>query len=49
MSHRKRRGQMSEALLTAAFLSMSGGLQDAYTYIARGEVFANDSIRAIDR
>ena len=41
MSHRKRRGQMSEALLTAAFLSMSGGLQDAYTYIARGEVFAN--------
>lgn len=41
MSHRKRRGQMSEALLTAAFLSLSGGLQDAYTYIARGEVFAN--------
>ena len=41
MSHRKRRGQMSEALLTAAFLSMSCGLQDAYTYIARGEVFAN--------
>ena len=36
-SHR----QMSESFLTAAFLSMSGGLQDAYTYICRGEVFAN--------
>lgn len=33
--------QMSEAFLTAAFLSISGGLQDAYTYICRGEVFAN--------
>ena len=29
MSHRKRRVQMSEALLTAAFMSMYGGLQDA--------------------
>lgn len=34
-------GQMSEAFLTAAFLSASGGLQDAYTYLARGSVFAN--------
>ena len=32
---------MSEAFLTAAFLSVSGGLQDAYTYLARGNVFAN--------
>lgn len=32
---------MSEAFLTAAFISASGGLQDAYTYIQRGEVFAN--------
>ena len=32
---------MSESFVTAAFLSMSGGLQDAYTYICRGEVFAN--------
>ena len=32
---------MSEAFLTAAFLSLSGGLQDAYTYISRGKVFAN--------
>ena len=33
--------QMSESLLTAAFLSVSGGLQDAYTYVFRGKVFAN--------
>ena len=32
---------MSEAFLTAAFLSISGGLQGAYTYLARGNVFAN--------
>ncbi len=32
---------MSESFLTAAFLSASGGLQDAYTYISRGRVFAN--------
>ena len=34
-------GQMSESFLTAALLSVSGGLQDAYTYISRGKVFAN--------
>lgn len=33
--------QMSESFLTAAVLSMSGGLQDVYTYVSRGEVFAN--------
>lgn len=33
--------QMSEYFLTAALLSVSGGLQDVYTYIARGGVFAN--------
>lgn len=33
--------QMSEAFLTVVFLSASGGLQDAYSYMARGEVFAN--------
>lgn len=38
---RHKQKQMSEAFLTAAFLSVSGGLQDAYTYISRGEVFAN--------
>ena len=35
------RGQMSEAFHTVMFLSASGGLQDAYTYIGRGKVFAN--------
>lgn len=37
----KHRGQMSESLLTAAFIILSGGLQDAYTYLCRGKVFAN--------
>lgn len=41
MSGAARQIQMSEAFLTAIFLSASGGLQDAYTYITRGEVFAN--------
>mgnify|MGYP002536907609 FL=1 len=36
----KHRGQMSESFLTAVFLSLSGGLQDAYTYLFRGKVFA---------
>ena len=35
------RGQMSESMLTAAFIILSGGLQDAYTYLCRGKVFAN--------
>ena len=38
---RGNREQMSETFLTAAFISVSGGLQDVYTYIQRGEVFAN--------
>ena len=38
---KKRRGQMSEAFCTAMFLSLSGGLQDVYTYLFRGKVFAN--------
>ena len=38
---RTPRGQMSESFLTAVFLSLSGGLQDAYTYLFRGKVFAN--------
>ena len=37
----KPHGQMSESLLTAAFIILSGGLQDAYTYLCRGKVFAN--------
>lgn len=41
LSAKKHHGQMSESFLTAGLLSLSGGLQDAYTYLARGEVFAN--------
>lgn len=37
----KPRGQMSDALVTIAFLSLSGGFQDAYTFFTRGRVFAN--------
>lgn len=37
----KKRKQMSESFLMVAFLSLSGGLQDAYTYVFRGNVFAN--------
>lgn len=33
--------QMSEALVTMIFLTLSGGLQDAYSYCLRGKVFAN--------
>lgn len=32
---------MSEALRTAVFLSLAGGLEDAYTYLMRDGVFAN--------
>lgn len=41
MKEARRKHQMSEALPTVAFLTLSGGLQDAYTYFARGKVFAN--------
>ena len=40
-SKKKRRGQMSEAFCTAMFLSLSGGLQDVYTYMFRGKVVAH--------
>ena len=35
------KGQMSDSLLTALFVVLSGGFQDAYTYVCRGKVFAN--------
>ncbi len=38
---KKRPRQMSEAFITTIFLTLSGGFQDAYTYITRGKVFAN--------
>ena len=31
----------SDTLLLAVLLSLSGGFQDAYTYVLRGNVFAN--------
>ena len=34
--------QMSEAFITSAFLAMSGGFQDAYTYFTRDEVFSDE-------
>lgn len=41
MPQKKKRGQMSEALLVGALLALAGGFMDAYTYVARGHVFAN--------
>ena len=32
---------MSEACINNAFLALSGGFQDAYTYNTRNEVFSN--------
>ena len=37
----KRKGQMSESMLLAVFLTLAGGFQDAYSYNCRGHVFAN--------
>ena len=37
----RHHGQMSDALRTMVFLTLSGGFQDGYTYMARGQVFAN--------
>ncbi|MDO4260895.1 MAG: YoaK family protein [Eubacteriales bacterium] len=36
-----RQQQMSEAFINNAFLAVSGGFQDAYTYNTREEVFSN--------
>lgn len=42
MSDRYFKGkQMSEAFINSAFLALSGGFQDAYTYNTRNEVFSN--------
>ncbi len=34
-------GQMSDTFRAAIFVILSGSFQDAYTYICRGQVFAN--------
>lgn len=41
MAEPSRAVQMSDARRTLAFLTLSGGFQDAYTYMGRGKVFAN--------
>lgn len=41
MEKKYRAKQASDSLLVGALLSASGGLQDAYTYNVRDEVFAN--------
>ncbi len=41
MVYVKLKRQMSDSMKTALFIILSGGFQDAYTYICRGEVFAN--------
>ncbi len=41
MVHKYRAKQASDSLLVGCLLSASGGLQDAYTYNIRGQVFAN--------
>ena len=38
-------GQMSDHFRTALFIILSGGFQDAYTYISRGGVFANARVK----
>ena len=37
----KVKGQMSESMALAVFLTLAGGLQDAYSYNCRDKVFAN--------
>ena len=37
----KKAMQMSESIELAIFLALSGGLMDAYSYLLRGQVFAN--------
>ncbi len=40
-THLRVRRQMSDTFLTGFFLTLSGGFQDAYSFLYRGEVFAN--------
>ena len=41
MAERLKANQMSDTFTNAIFLTLSGGFQDAYTYLCRGKVFAN--------
>ena len=37
----KHKFQISESIRLGAILALSGGFMDAYSYMERGEVFAN--------
>lgn len=37
-------GQMSDTFRAAVFVTLSGGFQDAYTYISRSQVFAAGAV-----
>lgn len=41
MTKLRAKGQMSESMALAVFLTLAGGFQDAYSYNCRGKVFAN--------
>lgn len=38
---KRHNGQMSDSLRLGTVLTLAGGLQDAYSYNCRGQVFAN--------
>ena len=48
MAKRLKSNQMSDTFTNAIFLTLSGGFQDAYTYLCRGKVFANRKYRAYE-
>jgi uncharacterized membrane protein YoaK (UPF0700 family) len=37
----EKRRHMDESFLVAVFLTLAGGFQDSYSYVARGKVFCN--------
>ena len=39
--NRRKKVQMSESIELGIILALAGGFMDAYSYICRGEVFAN--------
>lgn len=41
MIHRYKGQQMSDTMLMGGLLALTGGFLDAYTYVSRGQVFAN--------
>ena len=43
----RSRKQMSETNMLMILLTISGGLQDAYSYFVRGEVFSNAQMETL--